>query len=147
MPKTVNPLSVEVIDAELPKAKPVKLFDGEGLYLQINPSGGKLWRLKYRFEGKEKLLSLGTYPEVSLGSARLMRSDARQLLKAGVNPSDAQKKRGDSIEKATRITHDRQASVRVAMDGSVEIWKGRVSILLSIDEAQFIKNQLCKLLD
>jgi len=61
-----------------PKAKQYKLFDNEGLFLMITPTGGKWWRFKYRFEGKEKLLSLGTYPEVSLSQARQRRDAARK---------------------------------------------------------------------
>ena len=62
-----------------PCPKPVKLFDGGGMYLEVAPSGGKWWRLKYRHKGKEKRLSLGTYPETGLKAARvsLMRSTWR----------------------------------------------------------------------
>ena len=64
-----------------------KLFDGHGLFLLVNPNGRKGWRLKYRFNGKEKLLSLGPYPEVSLAKARDRRADARKLLVDGIDPS------------------------------------------------------------
>lgn len=60
--------------------KPYKIYDTDGLFMQVTPAGGKWWRFKYRFEGKEKLLSLGTYPEVSLKQARDKRDDARKLL-------------------------------------------------------------------
>ncbi len=63
-----------------PSEKPYKLYDTAGLFLQVTPAGGKWWRFKYRFEGKEKLLSLGTYPDVSLKQARDKRDDARNLL-------------------------------------------------------------------
>jgi hypothetical protein len=63
------------------------MFDGSGLYLEISPSGGKLWRLKYRFVGKEKRLALGKYPEISLKEARERRDEARKLLANGVDPS------------------------------------------------------------
>ncbi len=76
-----------------PKDKPYKLADSGGLYLQIEPSGGKLWRLKYRVEGKEKKLALGAYPAVSLANARAGRDDARKLLAAGTDPA---------VEKARR---------------------------------------------
>ncbi len=66
--------------------KPIRLFDGGGLYLEVAPSGGKWWRLKYRFEGKEKRLSLGVYPDVSLKDARERRDDARKLLANGIDP-------------------------------------------------------------
>ena len=55
-----------------------KLFDGGGLYIELSPAGGKWWRLKYRFGGKEKLLSLGTYPTVSLKEARDRRDEAKR---------------------------------------------------------------------
>jgi len=74
-----------------PSTKPRKLPDEKGLFLLISPNGGKWWRLKYRFGGKEKLLSLGTYPEVSLADARERRSVARKLLAQGVDPGAARK--------------------------------------------------------
>jgi integrase len=70
-----------------PKDKQYKIFDGDGLFLLISPSGGKWWRFKYRFEGKEKLLSLGTYPEVGLAKARDRREKARRLVADGIDPS------------------------------------------------------------
>lgn len=74
-----------------PGAKPVKLSDEKGLFLLVTPAGGKWWRLKYRFGGKEKLLSLGTYPEVSLKDARQRRDDARKLLADGIDPGENRK--------------------------------------------------------
>ncbi len=74
-----------------PKQKPYKLTDGEGLFLQITPTGGKWWRFKYRFEGKEKLISFGTYPEVSLSDARDKRADARKQVAAGIDPGEVRK--------------------------------------------------------
>lgn len=73
------------------KLKPIKLFDKRGLFLLCTPSGGKLWRLKYRFEGKEKLLSLGTYPDIPLAAARERREAARKLLAQGIDPGAARK--------------------------------------------------------
>jgi hypothetical protein len=70
-------------------AKPTKLSDERGLYLLCTPNGGKWWRFKYRYAGKEKLLSLGTYPEVSLAKARETREEVRRQLVAGVDPSAA----------------------------------------------------------
>ena len=63
--------------------KPYKLGDAGGLYLEVAPTGGKWWRLKYRYDGKEKRLSLGVYPDVSLKDARQRRDDARKLLADG----------------------------------------------------------------
>ncbi len=77
-------------DVTIRKAKPAdktqRLFDGGGLYLEVSPAGGKWWRLKYRFGGKEKRLSLGTYPDTGLADARDKRDAARKLLAADVDP-------------------------------------------------------------
>lgn len=70
-----------------PSAKPKKMFDERGLFLLVQPSGGKLWRLKYRYLGKEKKLSLGRYPDVSLKVARERRDEARTLLANGADPN------------------------------------------------------------
>lgn len=69
------------------KDKPYKLTDGEGLYLLVKPNGARLWRFKYRFEGKEKLLALGAYPAMSLLDAREARAQAKRLLSDRVDPS------------------------------------------------------------
>ena len=63
-----------------PSEKPFKKFDGGGLHLLIKPNGSKLWRLKYRYLGKEKLLSIGAYPIISLAEARDARDKAKRLL-------------------------------------------------------------------
>ncbi|CBJ50882.1 Putative integrase prophage protein (fragment) [Ralstonia solanacearum PSI07] len=70
-----------------PGDKPIKLFDGGGLFLHITPAGQRYWRLKYRFAGKEKLLALGVYPRVGLKEARDRRDEAKRLLDDGVDPS------------------------------------------------------------
>lgn len=74
-----------------PTDKPHRLFDGGGLYLEVSPAGGKLWRLKYRFGGKEKRLALGAYPDTGLADARERRDDARKLLANGADPSEVKK--------------------------------------------------------
>ena len=80
------PLTDTAIRKATPAAKAARLFDGGGLYLEVSPAGGKLWRLKYRIDGKEKLLALGVYPGVALASARQKRDDARKLLADGIDP-------------------------------------------------------------
>jgi integrase len=89
-------------DTQIRKAKaddkPVRLYDERGLYIEIRPAGGKWWRLKYRFEGREKLLSLGTYPDTPLKAAREKRDRARELLASGADPSATRK-----AEKASRV--------------------------------------------
>lgn len=73
------------------KAKPHKLFDGDGLFLLIHPNGSKYWRFKYNWQGKEKLLALGVYPIVTLLAAREKAMEAKKLLANGQNPSEAKK--------------------------------------------------------
>lgn len=85
------PLTDTAIRKAKPSAKSVRLFDGGGLYLEVSPSGGKLWRLKYRIGGKEKRLALGAYPATSLASARQKRDEARKLLAEGIDPSEQRK--------------------------------------------------------
>ena len=85
------PLSDARIRTLKPAEKPYKVFDFEGLYLLVKPSGARLWHLKYRFAGREKLLALGPYPTVSLAEARRARDEARALLAQDVDPSEARK--------------------------------------------------------
>ena len=68
-----------------------KLYDERGLYLEVSPNGGKWWRLKYRYIGKEKRLSLGVYPDVTLKMARERRDESRKLLADGIDPSENRK--------------------------------------------------------
>jgi integrase len=74
-----------------PQAKPYKLADGRGLYLLVTPTGGRLWRMKYRFAGVEKLLSFGSYPETTLRAARIKRDQARRVLEEGADPGQARR--------------------------------------------------------
>lgn len=96
----------KLTDTVVKKAKaaerPVRLYDGGGLYLEVTPNGGKWWRLKYRFGGKEKLLSMGTYPDTGLKDAREKRDAARKLLASNIDPSAARKaeKSGRSLAAA-----------------------------------------------
>ncbi|HEU5295438.1 MAG TPA: integrase arm-type DNA-binding domain-containing protein [Burkholderiaceae bacterium] len=90
-------LSDTQIRTTKPGGKSVRLYDERGLYLEVTPSGGRWWRLKYRFSGKEKLLSMGTYPDTSLKAAREKRDRTRALLAEGVDPSETRR-----AEKASR---------------------------------------------
>lgn len=86
------PLTDVAIRNAKPGAKAIKLADGSGMFLLVTPAGGKLWRLKYRLDGKEKLLAMGAYPQVSLSDARKRREDARALLAQGKDPSREKQK-------------------------------------------------------
>jgi len=100
-----------------PGEKQVKLSDGGGMYLLITPAGGKCWRLKYRFGGKEKVLALGTYPEITLADARQRREDARKLLANGVDPSEIKK-----AQKAATVAVSENSLEVVARE-----WHGKFS--------------------
>lgn len=81
-----------------PKEKPYKIFDGGGLYLEVMPSSSKLWRLKYRYLGTEKRISLGAYPLVSLAEAREARDNAKKLLLQDIDPSEAKKEKKEKLK-------------------------------------------------
>src|SRR5216684_1663514 len=92
-------LYVTTIEAAKVRDKQYKLTDGNGLHLLIKPNGSKLWRLRYRFRGKQLMLSLGAFPDVPLSAARAKRDEARRLIAAGKNPS--QQRREDKLRAAT----------------------------------------------
>ena len=100
-------LSITTLRNTKPAAKPYKLADEKGLFLLVQPSGGMLWRFKYRTDGRdeagnpkriEKKLGFGTYPEVSLKDARELRDEARAMLAKGLDPAD-QKRRAKQAAK------------------------------------------------
>jgi integrase len=99
------PLTDTAVRNAKPDKAPYKLSDSGGLYLLVTPNGGKWWRLKYRFAGKEKLLSLGVFDDVSLKKARKRRDDARGLLADGIDPSAHRQaeKREAAIREANRF--------------------------------------------
>lgn len=98
MARTANKLTAQGVHAAKPASRQYKRSDGQGLYLLVTPSGGKHWRLKYRFGGKEKTLALGSFPEVPLASrneggrwvrgARELRDEAKSLLAQGIDPNE-----------------------------------------------------------
>jgi len=87
MARQTKPLGAIEVEKVKPGTKPQYLFDGGGLYLQVMPNGGKWWRLKYAVDGKNNVISFGTYPEISLAQAREFRMEARKLIAIGVDPS------------------------------------------------------------
>ena len=105
-----------------PADKPIRMSDERGLYLEIAPAGGKWWRWKYRFKGKEKRLSLGIYPDVGLKDARERRDEARKLLATGTDPSVTRKAQksaqagsaANSFEVVAREWHAKYAHTWVA---------------------------------
>lgn len=110
------PLTNATILNAKPGAKDTKIYDTGGLFLLVKPTGSKWWRLKYSIDGKEKGLSLGVYPDVSLKAARDLRDEARKLLAAGVDPSAQRKatkaakadRAANSFEVVAREWHTKQ---------------------------------------
>lgn len=95
LPDTNKGVEMALTDMTVKKAKgtdkPLKMADGGGLYLLVQPNGAKYWRLAYRFDAKQKTLALGVYPDVSLADARTRRDEARKLLSSGVDPGENKK--------------------------------------------------------
>lgn len=125
-------LTVAAIEAAKPREKPFKLFDGGGLYLLIRPDGARWWRLKYRYYGTEKLLSLGTYPTRSLKAARVARDAARQQLADGVDPSAKRQ-----ADKAARRSASENTFQAVALE-----WFGKRSRTWAPNHAEKILGRL-----
>ena len=115
------PLSDTTIRNAKPSEKPRKLADGGGLYIEIAPSGGKWWRFKYRFEGKEKRISLGVYPDVGLKDARDKHAEARKLLAAGVDPSA--NKKATKAAQGERSANSFEIVAREWFDKHAPNWK------------------------
>ncbi len=107
MPKRVAPLSDIQVKNAKPKEAEYKLSDGGGLLLLITPTGGKLWRMQYRYDGKQKSLAFGTYPATSLLNARKKREEARGQIEAGIDPG--------AVKKAVK------AAVRAVTEHSFEV--------------------------
>ena len=145
MPKRIMPLpDVKVRNAK-PKEKDYKLTDGGGLYLLVSSTGGKLWRFKYTYGGKEKLLALGAYPIVGLSDARQRRDDAKKLLENGVDPSINRKAiktakneaAANSFETVAREFHghkkadwtgDHAATIMKRMEKDIFPWIGAIPL-------------------
>lgn len=103
-------LTDTAIRKAVPGAKPRKLTDGRGLFLLLQPNGSRWWRFRYRVDGKEKLLSLGTYPDVGLQEARSRRDEARQELAAGIDPSA--KRKAEKVARADDAANTFEAIAR-----------------------------------
>ena len=84
-------LKIPQVQNAKPAERPYKVADGAGMSLLVQPDGGKFWRFRYRYAGKEQMLSFGQWPDVSLADARALREEARAKLRAGVNPGALRK--------------------------------------------------------
>lgn len=125
-------LTVKQIDSAKAKKKSYRLPDGEGLFLEVPPKGSKRWRFRYRFEGKEKMISLGTYPEIPLKKARDRRREMRSLVADGINPSEVRKQ-----AKA-------KAEGRDSFEGVAREWFAKFSVGWSKGHAKSVLERLEK---
>lgn len=138
------PLTAVQVKNAKPKGKNYRLVDERGLYLEVAKGGGKWWRLRYWFEGKENRLSLGTYPDVSLKVARAKRDEARAMIANGVNPAESRKaqkqkeeEQVDTLEVVAREWHTRfkgawtkghAATIMARLEQNVFPWLGSTPI-------------------
>jgi integrase len=110
-----------------PKERPYKLMDERGLFVLVNPNGSKLWRFRYKFNAKEKLLGLGSYPDTGLADARKAQAEMRKLLASGVDPSADRKEKGREEAQAQAATFEAVAreylDMRVAGGKNTEAWR------------------------
>jgi integrase len=144
MPKIAKPLThTQVVNAKPKKGvKITRLFDGGGLYLEISPAGSKLWRLKYTFNGSECRMSLGTFPPITLDSARKLADEKRELIAKGINPvqhkrakaAQAIEAAGNTFEVVAREWHTKQSRtwkeshasrIMLRMENDVFPWLGK----------------------
>ena len=131
----VNALNDKVIKGAKPKEKDYKLTDGEGLFLLITKNGGKRWRFKYRFDGKEKIISIGTYPGISLAKAREKKNEMRSQVANGISPADEKKK---TKEKKTTAKAKTIFTFEKLAGDLLEEWKEKESI----SESTYKRNYL-----
>jgi hypothetical protein len=133
-----NKLTDAAIQGFQPSAKHAKHGDGGGLYLEVSPAGGRLWRLKYRHGGKEKRVALGKYPAVGISEARARRDELRALLSAGVDPSEQVK---DEYAEQLRHLAAQTAATRFCLDsnGGLSIRLGSRRVALTPKETASLR--------
>ncbi len=122
-----------------PRDKQFKLSDGGGLFLLVNPNGSRLWRLAYRFGGRQKALALGSYPATTLADAREARRKAKGLLEAGTDPGEDKKERKVAVKAAKEAAENTFASVAGKYLTKAEK-EGRAAI--TIGKARWLLNDL-----
>ncbi|MBS5743747.1 MAG: DUF4102 domain-containing protein, partial [Neisseria sp.] len=114
-----------------PAEKPYKLTDSNGLYIVINPNGSKLWRYRFRIDGRESVFSIGSYPEISLAESREKRKEARLLVQQGINPA---KDRADKKRQNTRQNKNTFQAIAEEYFATKTISKGSIKAAQSMLE-------------
>ncbi|MCU0828869.1 MAG: integrase arm-type DNA-binding domain-containing protein [Tabrizicola sp.] len=129
------PLSDTAIRNLKPREKPYKVADFDGLFVLVKPSGSRLWQFKYRIGGKEKLLSIGPYPETSLAQARAKRDAARSMVANGIDPSEAkqeQKRRSQVQDRVTFAAQAREYLDKIRREGRADMTMRKLEWLLGM---------------
>jgi len=129
------PLSDTAIRNLKPREKPYKVADFDGLFVLVKPSGSRLWQFKYRIGGREKLLSIGPYPETSLAQARAKRDAARSMVANGVDPSEAkqeQKRRSQVQDRVTFAAQAREYLDKIRREGRADMTMRKLEWLLGM---------------
>ena len=126
--KPTNRLTELSIKQAKHKEKQYKLTDGEGMYLRVYPNGSKYWQLQYWFDGKQKILSIGVWPDVSLINAREKRYEAKKKIKDGINPiEEKRKERQDTLDQAHKVNLETQKQ-KTTFRLVAQEWYKRVSL-------------------
>jgi hypothetical protein len=128
-------LTASQVKAAIPRIKAYKLSDGRGLYLLVHPNGAKYWRLKYRFDGREKLLAIGVHPDISLAQARAACDEAKALLRDNRDPSSVKQLRKNFLLERSHNTFEAIADEWFAqkISGMSNGYKDRIRRLLEKD--------------
>lgn len=150
MPEKLTDLSVR--NAK-PGAKLYRLFDSGGMYLEVTPQGGRYWRLKYRLHGRERRISLGVYPGVTLAQARERRDETKRSVAQGIDPAvirrnEKQTAKEEDIRQQAELRATSKSHVKITIhtDGPLELWKGRQVLRLTPEEALRVNDLLTQLL-
>jgi len=128
LPRHTTQLTDTAIKIAKPKEKKYKLFDGRGLFLQVMPTGSKLWRLKYRLNHKEKEYAIGTYPDISLSKARAKRDELRSLIADGIDPNEIKKQKKQEITEEVKLTDfEKKSQLHLVVDEWLVLHEKKVS--------------------
>ena len=137
--KPTNQLTELSIKQAKPKEKQYKLTDGEGMYLRVYPNGSKYWQLQYWFDGKQKILSIGVWPEISLKDARDKRYEAKKKIKEGTNPLDEKK---EILKSQDFIQEKEKLREYTTFQKVAEEWLSRQSIQWTERHSRGVKSSL-----
>ena len=137
--KPTNRITELSIKQAKPKEKQYKLTDGEGMYLRIYPNGSKYWQLQYWFEGKQKVFSLGVWPDVSLKEARDERFEAKKKIKVGIDPND---KRKENLDKQKLYYEQEKKKEETTFLMISDEWFNRQSIHWTERHSRGVQNSL-----